>query len=777
LKSSPGPRLAVAFILFGVVFMVGELSFLSPSAPVTNPPQIGHTPDVRPQTIPSCSLQVHAEPETACFLVAAYSNSIELPRKFLPTRVVEDAGSHLGVIVASTPDVVLILTTFLFLATSVRYRQQLRVSQTRLAAVLESRDEKTTEEASPTGEGRFRTLVENSANALILFDPEGKILYCNRASERILGHEPERLVGRQSFDCIHENDHAMVQAALQQCIANPGGSITVRARVLHRDGSSRLLEGAFNNLLDDPDVQAVVNNYRDVTEAAAAEAGWRESEERFAKAFRSGPLAISISTQAEGRYLDVNEAFLQMLGYERGEVIGSSSMELNIWEDQEDRTRMLEQLNDSRTARGLRARFRTKSGEIREVNVSTEPIELDGLPCVLAITQDVTEAKRLEDQFRQSQKMEAVGRLAGGLAHDFNNMLGVIMGYSELSLERLDLAHPLFKNVAEIKKAAERAASLTRQLLAFTRQQILYPRILDLNEVVKNLNNMLLRMIGEDVSLSFRPVVPLGSVRVDLGQIEQILMNLIVNARDAMPKGGEITIETSNVELDESSLGAQFSLRPGRYVLLSVSDTGSGMDKKTVSHIFEPFFTTKGPGEGTGLGLSTVYGIVKQSEGYITVHSEPGLGTTFELYFPRRDEEGEESLGQDAAESQPPRGSETILVVEDDESLRKLIVRFLEGAGYRVLQAGNAEAAIDLVQSFKDSIDLVLTDMIMPTMSGLELSGHVKALRGDLKILLMSGYAGDYTARYGAIETGVLLLEKPFTRRDLLSKISTVLHE
>jgi nitrogen-specific signal transduction histidine kinase len=408
--------------------------------------------------------------------------------------------------------------------------------------------------------------------------------------------------------------------------------------------------------------------------------------------------------------------------------------------------------------------------------VSAELIELDGAPCVLAISQDVTDAKRLENQLRQSQKMEAVGRLAGGVAHDFNNILCVIIGYSELSLHHLDVDHPMAKNAVEIKNAANRAASLTRHLLAFSRQQVLYPRILDLNTVVHSLNQMLPRIIGDDISLTFKPQVPLGCTKADPGQIEQVLMNLVVNARDSMAKGGTIVIETSNVELDADYLDSHTSVRPGRYIMLSVSDTGSGMDEKTVSQIFEPFFTTKAPGQGTGLGLSTVHGIVKQSHGHIWVYSQLGKGTTFKLYFPEHEDSLEE-VGDWSIDIEPVGGSETILVVEDDESLRNVTVALLESAGYKALQAENAESAIVLVQDLTESIDLLLTDALMPGMGGVELSAHLKTLRPDLRVLLMSGYAGDLIARYGAIEPETTLMEKPFTRHDLLARVHTVLHK
>jgi nitrogen-specific signal transduction histidine kinase/CheY-like chemotaxis protein len=397
------------------------------------------------------------------------------------------------------------------------------------------------------------------------------------------------------------------------------------------------------------------------------------------------------------------------------------------------------------------------------------------VPCVLAITQDVTETQRLEDQFRQAHKMEALGRLATGVAHDFNNLLCVTMGYSELSLQHVDPAHPLARNLTEIKKAAERAASLTRRLLGFSRQQILFSRILDLNTVIDNLNQMLLRTIGEDIALVFKPGIGLWQIKADLGQMEQVLMNLIVNARDAMPKGGTIIIETSNVQLDDAYVHSHFSVPSGQYVMLQVSDSGSGMDEQTASRVFEPFFTTKAPGQGSGLGLSTVYGIVKQSEGHIWVYSELGRGTTFKMYFPRR-AGNEEPIPESLPEVEPRGGIETILVVEDDESLRKMTVTLLESAGYKVLDTGTAESAVRIAQSAKEPLHLLLTDVLLPDLNGVELSALLKKSRTDLRVLLISGYTGDLIAQYKAMDPDAKLIEKPFTRRGLLTAIYDVLH-
>jgi nitrogen-specific signal transduction histidine kinase/CheY-like chemotaxis protein len=392
----------------------------------------------------------------------------------------------------------------------------------------------------------------------------------------------------------------------------------------------------------------------------------------------------------------------------------------------------------------------------------------------LAITLDTTESKRLEQQFLQAQKMEAVGLLAGGIAHDFNNMLNVIVGYSDLVLDRVGTQQSLTGPVEQIKKAGLRAAVLTRQLLAFSRKQVLQPRVLDLNAVVNNVSKMLLRMIGEHISLSMIAGVSLGSVQADLGQIEQILMNLVINSRDAMPQGGKIVIETANTDLDENYAKAHHPVVPGVYVMLSVRDTGCGMDEKTIARIYEPFFTTKPLGEGTGLGLSTVYGIVKQSGGHIWVYSEPGKGTTFKIYLPRVDQSAE-SLLRPKTETPTFEGTETVLVVEDDESLRDLTVSLLRSHGYTVLEAKDGNAGTAVAEQHQGDIHLLLTDVIMPGMSGGELARKLEALRPNLHVLFMSGYTGDLIAHQGILEPETTLLEKPFTKVTLLTKVRDAL--
>jgi len=370
--------------------------------------------------------------------------------------------------------------------------------------------------------------------------------------------------------------------------------------------------------------------------------------------------------------------------------------------------------------------------------------------------------------------MEAVGRLAGGIAHDFNNVLSVIIGYSFLALEKLEPADQVVRYLQNIKTAADRAASLVKQLLTFSRQQVAYPRLIDVNALVKNMEDMLQRLVGEDVSITVREAPPLGSIKVDVGQLEQVLMNLVVNARDAISDGGRITIETRNVFLDESYQRQHEPIQPGKYVMLSVSDTGCGMDEKTKAHIFEPFYTTKEASKGTGLGLATVYGIVKQSGGYIWVYSEPGTGTTFKLYFPLVSEAPQVFI-KPTEPTEIRGGSETILLVEDDKTVRELLVITLGNAGYTVLEAGNAEAALELAANQSVKVDLLVSDIVMPSISGSRLMTLLRLSRPDLKVILISGYAAETPARQAPVPHDVTFIEKPFTRDSLLMAIRRIL--
>ena len=507
----------------------------------------------------------------------------------------------------------------------------------------------------------------------------------------------------------------------------------------------------------------------------AAQEGLRRSEMNFRSLVTNAPYGICRCDSA-GQLLDVNPALLAVLGYSSaGELVGKHLGAL--YADTHEWFELADHLRSSAPLNGLIVEWKRKDGTGTVVRVSGRAVS-DGNNgrAFELFTEDVTERRALEQQLRQSQKMEAVGRLAGGIAHDFNNLLMVISGYSEFLLDRLGPEPALRGPAQEIASAAGRATSLTRQLLAFSRKQMLAPKVLDLNGVVTENLKMLTRVIGEDIDLVMVPAAGLGAVRADAGQMEQVIMNLAVNARDAMPSGGKLTIETSNVSLDDDYARVHAPLRPGDYVMLAISDTGLGMDSETQSHIFEPFFTTKGL-KGTGLGLSTVYGIVKQSGGYIWVYSEPGKGTTFKIYLPRVAEKAESpaQVASTAESVAAEPGTETILLVEDETNLRYLARQFLEKQGYRVIEAADGAIAMQIAVAHEGMIHLLLTDVIMPGMNGRELAQRVSEIRPNTKVLYMSGYTENVIGHNGTLDAGVRLLQKPFTLSSLKSKVREVL--
>ena len=508
----------------------------------------------------------------------------------------------------------------------------------------------------------------------------------------------------------------------------------------------------------------------------AAQENLRRSEANFRSLVTNAPYGIC-SCDSTGKILDANPAFLELLGLSSpSNVIGQHIF--SLYADSDQWFDLADYLRSSDPFKGLTAEWKRKTGTT-VVRVSGRAVSngrKDGVVFEI-FAEDVTERRALEQQLRQSQKMEAVGRLAGGIAHDFNNLLMVISGYSEFLLERLGGEPHLRGPAQEIASASERASSLTRQLLAFSRKQMLAPRIINLNDIATENLKMLTRMIGEDIDLVMTPGKNLWSVRADAGQIEQVIMNLAVNARDAMPSGGKLTIETANITLDEDYARTLAPLRAGDYVMVSISDTGAGMDSETQSHIFEPFFTTKGP-KGTGLGLSTVYGIIKQSGGYIWVFSEVGRGTTFKIYLPRVPSVEEPALHAVPGPAQFQKvepGTETVLLVEDEANLRYLARQYLEKQGYRVIEAADGAVAMQIAVAHEGIIHLLLTDVIMPGMNGRELAQRISEIRPNVKVLYMSGYTENVIGQDGTLDAGVRLLQKPFNLRDLKSKVREVL--
>ncbi len=520
-------------------------------------------------------------------------------------------------------------------------------------------------------------------------------------------------------------------------------------------------------------LQFVSTQVATAIERKRAETQLRDSETRYRLLFESNPQAMWVHDNETLRFLAVNAAALRRYGYSREEFLGMTLWDIRL---PSEHARLRQALHDA--AQGVRlvsdARHRCKDGTIIQVEGAVDTIEFAGRSATLASVHDITERKHLEDQLRQSQKIDAVGQLAGGIAHDFNNLLTAITGYSELLLEDLGAQDPRRHDLEEIRKATRRAASLTQQLLAFSRKQVLQPQVLDLNQVVANAEKLLQRLIGEHIALRTKLDPALGATKADPTQLEQVIVNLTVNARDAMPHGGQVLIETKNVDLDAAYAAMHPSVVAGPYVLLAVSDTGVGMDQATQARLFEPFFTTKGSGKGTGLGLSTVYGIVKQSGGFIWVYSELSKGSTFKIYLPRV-ALAAQRIEPSALPAAVLRGTETVLLVEDEPALRAVARRTLERQGYVVLEAPNGEAGLAVAAAHTGPLELLVTDVVMPGISGRELATRLVASRPTVRVLYTSGYTDDAIVHHGVLEDGIQFLQKPFTPSGLARKVREVL--
>ena len=613
---------------------------------------------------------------------------------------------------------------------------------------------------------QLASIIECSNDAIIIHTLDGTIVSWNVGAESVYGYSAGEVLGQPRKILLPDDQPDELRAILEQL--KLGKRIQLYETVHIRKDGQRI------------DVSVMISPVKDASEKVVGAAAItrdisdrKKAEERFYKAFNASPEPITIANLADGRFVDVNESFLHVTGFSREEVIGRTSLELKFWERAGDYRELVEALEERGAVRDMEITFLAKSGERRAGLNSAEVIDIAGQKCILAIFKDITERKALEAKLRQAQKMESVGRLSGGIAHDFNNLLGVIIGYGSVLEERVDVDSDLRKGIQEIKKAGQRAAALTRQLLAFSRQQVLEPKVLSLNTVVADIGKMLLRLIGEDIELTTLLQPDLGRVKADQGQIEQVIMNLAVNARDAMPRGGKLIIETQNVDLDEHPVGQHSPTVPGRYILLTVTDTGVGMDKETLSHIFEPFFTTKEKDKGTGLGLSVVYGVVKQSGGYIWVDSEPAKGATFKIFLPRVEEAVERDNRQPSVKSL--KGSETILLVEDEESLRALTRSLLVQSGYTVLETNNGARALGIARDYHGSIHLLLTDVVLPGIGGSVLAEEMAKQYPTLKVLFMSGYTDKAIAAQGVLEEGTFLLQKPFEPEALRNRVREVL--
>jgi PAS domain S-box-containing protein len=508
-------------------------------------------------------------------------------------------------------------------------------------------------------------------------------------------------------------------------------------------------------------------------ERKRAEEELLQSEQRYRLLFERNPQPMWVFDLETLSFIEVNEAAIYHYGYSRKEFLTLTIKDIRPPEDVPNLLANVSRITPQHEEAGV-WKHRKKDGTVIDVEITAHELTFYGRPAQMVLAYDVTERRVLEEQLRQSQKMEAVGQLAGGVAHDFNNLLTVITGYSDLTMRRLDHESPFRSSLEEIKKAGERAASLTRQLLAFSRKQVLQPKILQLNAIVADVDKMLRRLIGEDIDPLTLLEPSLGQIKADPGQIEQVILNLAVNARDAMPQGGKLTIETRNVYLDNQYARRHTAIQPGNYVMLAVSDTGCGIDAETQVRMFEPFFTTKEQGKGTGLGLSTVYGIVRQSGGHLWVYSEVGKGTTFKIYLPRVDDVTEMDVARDSL-TELPQGRETVLLTEDEAQVRQMIRMILEMSGYRVLEAASGEEALILYKQHEGQIDLIMTDVVMPGMSGRELAESLEDLHPGIKVLYISGYTDDAIVRHGLLDQEIAFLQKPFTPDALMRKVREVL--
>ncbi|MGA7105353.1 MAG: ATP-binding protein [Candidatus Deferrimicrobiaceae bacterium] len=558
-----------------------------------------------------------------------------------------------------------------------------------------------------------------------------------------------------------------VQSLLHATEKLSGGDLEVRSGPPYQNGELGDLAKSFDEM-------TIALKKRE-EERERAEEALRFSEIEYRSIVHRSPFGIYRAT-LEGKFQTVNPALIEMLGYESEAELLNVDIASDIYADPEERKQAIQEILLHEKGRRWEFTWKSKNGKPISVRVHARLIrDSDGAPAYFeGFVEDETEKRRLENQFLHSQRLEAVGRLAGGVAHDFNNLLGVILGYTDLVTGGFSPGDPLLEKMGEIRKAAERAADLTKQLLAFSRKQVFEPRVLNLDETVSKMENMLRRLLGEDIDLRITHPKGTGRAKVDPGQIAQVVMNLAVNARDAMPEGGKLLIETENVVVPETQTREGATFPEGRYVMLSVSDTGSGMDDDTKAKIFEPFFTTKEPGKGTGLGLSTVYGIVKQSGGFIWVYSELGRGTVFKIYLPEVEEDVTIEQEQEAP-SLLAIGSETILVAEDDAALRNVMYEFLESSGYKLLKVDNLSEILRIVEGHPGHIHLMITDVVMPGMGGQELAKQIGSMKPGMKVLYISGYSSNAITLHGVLKEGTFFLSKPFTREAFLRKVRTVL--
>lgn len=619
----------------------------------------------------------------------------------------------------------------------------------------------------------FRLISENAADLITIVDMHWNRIYNSLSYEKVLGYSADELKRSSPFEQIHPEDRARVREATEEA-RRTGVGLPMEYRIRHKDGTWRILESTasvIRNSKCGSDKIVIVN--RDITERKRSAEAFQRSETSFRSVVEGAPYGI-FKANLTGKLLMVNPALEKMLGYQSQHEMLAVNLASDIYRHPAEYQKISQLFLRDQHFKDVEVEWKRKDGAFITVRCSGWPAKDESGAYIEVFAEDVTERRVLERQLRMAQKMEAVGRLSGGIAHDFNNLLGVIIGYIEVIKRTLVPGQPSFEYAEEIEKAGQRAVSLTRQLLAFSRQQVLEPVILNLNTLVSEMEKMLPRLIGEDIQLNLILDPTVAHVKADSGQIEQVVMNLAVNARDAMPDGGKLTIQTANAELDAAFAREHPGSVPGKYVMLAVTDTGTGMDPETQAQIFEPFFTTKGRDQGTGLGLATVYGVVKQSSGYIGVESEKGMGASFKVYLPRI----EQPVAAPTRRSPHPptvRGSETILLVEDAEPLRMLTQLFLKENGYQVLTAADGAEAQAAAAQNPGPIHLLLTDVVMPGINGRVLAESLAPRHPAMKVLYISGYTDSFIAGHGVLEQGIHLLHKPFTEEALMRKVREIL--
>lgn len=621
---------------------------------------------------------------------------------------------------------------------------------------------------------KYAKMIQSSPDAITLRSlPERRYLEVNEGFTRLTGYSAEEAIGKTPAELNLWVERAPREATLRT-LQREGEVHEEEFKFRTKSGEVRYgqLSAVRIELNGEPFMLSITH---DITNLKRAQEAVKQSEADLRTLVSDAPYGI-YHVDVDGRLLQVNPALQNMLGYKTAAELLRCNMTMDVYCDPASRLRLVNEYWDKKEFREVETRWKRKDGRIIDVRLTGRTVRDEGrrLAYFEVFAEDITERRSLERQFLQAQKMDAIGRLAGGIAHDFNNLLAVILGHSEILREQSGAQPKLQKGAEAINRAAERAASLTMQLLALSRKQVIEPKIVDVNAALVEMEKMVRRVIREDIKLAVRLDPNVGRIKIDPGQLDQVLMNLVVNARDAMPNGGELALHTASAEFDEMYIKQHLGTSAGHYVMIAVSDTGTGIDAGTLSYIFEPFFTTKEKGKGTGLGLSTVYGIVKQAGGHIVPYSEVGQGTTMKIYFPRV--EGDEIAERSAkAEQAIPRGTEGILVVEDETALRELTYGVLGESGYTVFEAAGLDEALRVIRENGAKISLLLTDVVMPGTGGRELASRLKALHPELKVMFMSGYADEVIAHNGAFSEGSVLIQKPFTKRTLLGKVREVL--